>query len=78
LNDGDYDEGFDLTDVLSSDVQSLVAFESSNNPGKTRPEDFDDENGDSDDLCSIALLMRILALVSKNYIGSNCLMKLLL
>jgi len=30
-----------------------VAFESSNNPGATRLEDFDDENGDSDDLSSI-------------------------
>jgi len=64
LNDNDYDEGFDWTDVLpdqvinpepvvSSDVQSLVAFESSNNPSATRLEDFDDENGDSDDLSSI-------------------------
>jgi len=64
LNDSDYDEGFDWTDVLpdqlinpalvvTSDVQALVAFERSKNPDATRLEDFDDENGDSSDLDSI-------------------------
>ena len=64
LNDSDYDEGFDWTDVLpnqvinpapvvTSDVQALVAFKSSKNPYATKLEDFDDENGDSSDLDSI-------------------------
>ncbi|XP_024634512.1 uncharacterized protein [Medicago truncatula] len=39
--------------VVTSDVQALVAFESSKNPDATRLEDFDDENGDSSDLDSI-------------------------
>jgi hypothetical protein len=63
LVDSDYEEGFDWTDVLPdqvinpepvvNNVLSLVAFDSSNNPLATRLEDFDDENGDSDDLSSI-------------------------
>jgi len=42
-----------LIHLVTSDVQALVAFESSKNPDATRLEDFDDENGDSSDLDNI-------------------------
>ena len=66
LNDSEYDEGWEWTNVLPeqtvkptaivpSEVSAdnrLVAVESSRNPAETTLSDFEDENGDSSDLDS--------------------------
>jgi len=82
LNDNDYDEGFDWTDVLpdqvinpkpvvSSDVQSLVALKVQTILVQQGLKILMMKMEIQMIYLAYALLMRILALVSKNYIGSN-------